>query len=508
MQYFQCYGIVNYYPEISDAFKGNEVQLNRIRRIVNYIYMNCNEPIKIEDVANMEHISTSYLTHIMKIGCGMGFRMFLNMGRVEKSAAMLLEDEISMQKIAYECGFSKYEYYSETFKKVFRVTPNQYKQKYKNKTIAQLPIKVQELTANDLKDLTTRFYVRNEEIVLDLKAEHSVKDVILPNCMDLSWVLYDHIYNYQFLVQIKSDLSIDTIGMTMEFWNRFKNKPHVLRTIIGDIWRLGYSFRVYVDDHTDISELKDFVYFVNSFIGLQPLDIQNKIEFAIKRSSKDSLDNCEESFDYISSQQFKAFFLENNSILIKALNGNSGCLPCFVLNLILEKKEVLDGNILFINENQNNEEGQLALFSENGIRYPIYHLFKMLKKMGHHMIQQGNGYMITKKRQASDVQVLIYDTACSNDYRSNCKGEICINNISGNFALKQYRLSPSEYSKKLEELSSLNNKMISDDLLELIDHSLAPETSVKLIKPNGEFRMSFKLEPFEILLLSFEKLLD
>ena len=39
----------------------------------------------------MEHISANHLTNILKNGCGVGFRTFLNMARVEKSAAMLLE---------------------------------------------------------------------------------------------------------------------------------------------------------------------------------------------------------------------------------------------------------------------------------------------------------------------------------------------------------------------------------------------------------------------------------
>ena len=94
VQYFQCYYIGNYYPEFNNVYRDNKIQLNRIRRIVDYIYSNYNKPIKIEDVANMEYISTNYLTHILKNGCGVGFRMFLNMARVEQSARLLLENTL------------------------------------------------------------------------------------------------------------------------------------------------------------------------------------------------------------------------------------------------------------------------------------------------------------------------------------------------------------------------------------------------------------------------------
>ena len=100
---FQCYYLGSGFPEFNNAYKGNELQLRRIRRITDYIYRNYNKPIRIEDVAAMEHISANHLTNILKNGCGVGFRTFLNMARVEKSAAMLLEGGKGLQTIAYEC---------------------------------------------------------------------------------------------------------------------------------------------------------------------------------------------------------------------------------------------------------------------------------------------------------------------------------------------------------------------------------------------------------------------
>ena len=133
---FQCYYLGSGFPEFNNAYKGNELQLRRIRRITDYIYRNYNKPIRIEDVAAMEHISANHLTNILKNGCGVGFRTFLNMARVEKSAAMLLEGGKGLQTIAYECGFSKYKYFSDSFEKSFRTTPQQYRRRYQSRTIA------------------------------------------------------------------------------------------------------------------------------------------------------------------------------------------------------------------------------------------------------------------------------------------------------------------------------------------------------------------------------------
>lgn len=44
---FQCYYLGRYFPEFSNAFKDNEVQLNRIRRTCDYIYANLDQPLRV-----------------------------------------------------------------------------------------------------------------------------------------------------------------------------------------------------------------------------------------------------------------------------------------------------------------------------------------------------------------------------------------------------------------------------------------------------------------------------
>lgn len=120
MHEFQYYYLGNYRLQSSNIYRHNEVQQDRIRRTVDFMYKNCNKNIRIEDVANRENISPYHLTYILKSGCGMGFRMFLNMVRAEKSAIMILETELSLQHISYEHGFSKYQYFTESFQKGLR----------------------------------------------------------------------------------------------------------------------------------------------------------------------------------------------------------------------------------------------------------------------------------------------------------------------------------------------------------------------------------------------------
>ena len=115
----------------------------------------------------MEHISANHLTNILKNGCGVGFRTFLNMARVEKSAAMLLEGGKGLQTIAYECGFSKYKYFSDSFEKSFRTTPQQYRRRYQSRTIAVQAYSCRALEGQELELLLQKFCRKSEEISLD-----------------------------------------------------------------------------------------------------------------------------------------------------------------------------------------------------------------------------------------------------------------------------------------------------------------------------------------------------
>lgn len=229
---FQCYYLGSGFPEFNNAYKGNELQLRRIRRITDYIYRNYNKPIRIEDVAAMEHISANHLTNILKNGCGVGFRTFLNMARVEKSAAMLLEGGKGLQTIAYECGFSKYKYFSDSFEKSFRTTPQQYRRRYQSRTIAVQAYSCRALEGQELELLLQKFCRKSEEISLDWGGRYEEKPLRRPRCVSLAGAAYDHITCFPELRRLREELGLDTVALDLDFLRRYRNSPRVLNYIL------------------------------------------------------------------------------------------------------------------------------------------------------------------------------------------------------------------------------------------------------------------------------------
>lgn len=112
-------------------FKGNNpVVIERISRIINYIYENHASRITLETLAKREHLSTFYLSHLIRDYIGMNFQEFLCFARVEMSEIPLLETDRKISAIARDVGFSATSYYNKFFKKWFGRLPEEYRRLY------------------------------------------------------------------------------------------------------------------------------------------------------------------------------------------------------------------------------------------------------------------------------------------------------------------------------------------------------------------------------------------
>lgn len=69
----------------------DQISIDRISRIINYIYQNYSEKIRLEELASMEHLSMFYVSHIIKNCTGKNFREFLCFARAERSEILLLD---------------------------------------------------------------------------------------------------------------------------------------------------------------------------------------------------------------------------------------------------------------------------------------------------------------------------------------------------------------------------------------------------------------------------------
>lgn len=121
---------------VVNARNDNPLSVERLGRIINYIYEKHAEKITLEDLSRLEHLSTYYISHLITEGTGMNFREFLCFARVEFSEMCLLDTNKKINVIAQEVGFSATSYYIKYFKKWFGMTPDEYRKKYRRDTKA------------------------------------------------------------------------------------------------------------------------------------------------------------------------------------------------------------------------------------------------------------------------------------------------------------------------------------------------------------------------------------
>lgn len=132
-------------------FKSNNpVIVERISRIINYVYENHANKISLEELSVREHLSTYYLSHLIHDYMGISFKEFLSFARVEMSEIPLLETDAKISSIAAGCGFSTTLYYEKFFLKWFGHTPQQHRQKFMSHILSnEYPARIKILPEND-----------------------------------------------------------------------------------------------------------------------------------------------------------------------------------------------------------------------------------------------------------------------------------------------------------------------------------------------------------------------
>ncbi len=117
--------------------KGNKILAGRLNRITDYMYDNYYRKLTLSEIADREHLSIYYLSHIIKEATGLSFQDLLSYIRVEESEKLLLGTNKKIGAIADETGFSAVRYYIKHFEQWFGMHPLEYRKKYIGKIISR-----------------------------------------------------------------------------------------------------------------------------------------------------------------------------------------------------------------------------------------------------------------------------------------------------------------------------------------------------------------------------------
>lgn len=99
----------------------------RINRITEYIAEHYQEPVSLETIAEMEHITTYHVSHFMKKMLGISFQEYLNSIRFDHALRLLSQTDLTIMDVCMESGFSSSRYLNRMFQKNLGCTVKEYK---------------------------------------------------------------------------------------------------------------------------------------------------------------------------------------------------------------------------------------------------------------------------------------------------------------------------------------------------------------------------------------------
>ena len=158
------------YHVISDKDRSSlSARNSRIRRITEYIDDHYTEKLLLSDIAKLEDLSITYLSHFFKDNFNMSFQEYLMIIRSEKARQLLILTNHNLLSISLDCGFSDIKYFNKAFLKQYHCLPKKYRTQINNLPVPNHKISLlttQELLSDQASLAILTEYHQDAEAVL------------------------------------------------------------------------------------------------------------------------------------------------------------------------------------------------------------------------------------------------------------------------------------------------------------------------------------------------------
>lgn len=509
--------------------KDNVEQLQRYHRIAKYIFNNYNNKISLQDIAKKEFLSAQYLSNEIKYALGISFQDFVNLTRAEESVKLLLDTDMSISEISEEVGFSHTRYYNKHFKRHYKMTPLQYRKKYKmdeekfNNT--------KQITSYDLGEALKYIssYLENyerynyEEKIAKINVDvyknegeffHTYKDaIILPKA---SAILEKEVQEFLITIQkeidfdygILKDLFSKEMGIHPEGNINFRRVKRVIDLILSIDLRPDIIFDF--EEFTPLRYQELLTNFLNYFQEEYGTYELSKWRYSIQKNASEKFKRVffeilgDEWGFAAKEEDIKDYDLSSAYDMASAvpyiINGAINNTGSFVFKAIdeLAREKNMENAVFF---------GDKGLLNWEGIKKPAYHAFYFLSKLGDTVIEKGEGYIVTSKGE--DFQVILYtsdELAKTEDEKRDAAGRNFSLNIVNLW--RDYRVVIYEASENTNSAYDLWKAMgeplhLADNEVELLKLATIPKITTDFRKKKPVQHFNLKIRGSGAILLTF-----
>ncbi len=108
----------------------NEVDSDRIKKVLEHVSENFQSQIMLDDVAQLANMSESAFSRYFKKRTRKTFSSFLTEIRLDYACKLLQNDKMSISQIAFDSGFYNLSNFNRQFKVIKKITPLAYRMNY------------------------------------------------------------------------------------------------------------------------------------------------------------------------------------------------------------------------------------------------------------------------------------------------------------------------------------------------------------------------------------------
>ncbi|MEG0307294.1 MAG: helix-turn-helix domain-containing protein [Clostridium sp.] len=449
----------NYLIYQKEELKDNKDQLQRYHSISKYIYNNYQSNITLKDISSNEYLSTHYLSREIKYATGYSFTDFLNLIRVEESIKLILDTDMTLSEISEEIGFSHTRYFNKHFKIHYKLTPLQFRKKYKatsqeldratkfevfplNDSIESLIYYLEDYDRFNYEDKIHQLNFDMENFIgsfnKDFKKTITIGDafdlLIEDNKDTLEELQGEMDYEFGRILNLFStDMAIFP-GSKFHNWNRAKdvlefieflditpiivldlnnqslNNDENINSSVININNPNGSNSLFENINTIYEDFKNILTsFMEYFNAIETLNYKNfKFQFA----SNFPMDFKEDIIMILENDNLEVLddvFAINNEI--NNIYDTAYMVPYIIDNVVntqgdlsfIRAFDVLDKQVNITNE---LFFGYPGLINDKGIKKPSFYAYSLLNKLGDTLVTKDDGYVVTKSD--NQYQILLY----------------------------------------------------------------------------------------------------
>ena len=107
----------------------------RVKNIHEFLMLNYREEINLEEIAAIVHLAPASACRFFKSSTGLTIFEYLNKIKIDYACKLLLNTDLNIVDISYDCGFNNLSHFNKQFRKFLGKTPSEFRSLRKNNNI-------------------------------------------------------------------------------------------------------------------------------------------------------------------------------------------------------------------------------------------------------------------------------------------------------------------------------------------------------------------------------------